>query len=266
MSDPTIIYSLNDGVATIQLNRPEKHNAFDEHTITALEKAFQKASADPMAKVVVLCAEGKSFSAGADLNWMKRMVEYDYQDNLKDAQSLASMLKTLNFMPKPTIARVQGNAFGGAVGLVACCDIAIATENTQFSLSEVKLGLIPATISPYVIAAMGQRAARRYFLTGEIFSSQEATSLGLVSKITTADSLDTTVKTVIKQLLANSPNAIQEAKKLVFDVANQPIDDTLIQDTSKRIAEIRISQQGQEGLNAFLEKRTAQWEGSDSNV
>ncbi|WP_218396511.1 enoyl-CoA hydratase/isomerase family protein [Alteromonas lipotrueae] len=262
MSDSIVLYSLNkSGVATVCLNRAEKHNAFDDKVIVDLEMAFQRAADDPKVKLVILAAEGKSFSAGADLNWMKRMAQYDYQDNLRDAQGLASMLKTLNFLEKPTIARVQGAAFGGAVGLVSCCDFAIASEQASFSLSEVKLGLIPATISPYVIAAIGQRAARRYFLTGERFSAKEAEQLGLVTKIASHDELDSTLDQLVNQLLNNSPQALKQAKQLVFDVADKNIDDALIQDTSERIAAIRVSDEGQEGLSAFFDQRPAAWIG-----
>ncbi len=262
MSDSIVLYNRDQsGVATVYLNRAEKHNAFDDQVIADLEKAFLRAAEDPKVKLVILAAKGKSFSAGADLNWMKRMAQYDYQDNLRDAQGLASMLKTLNFLEKPTIARVQGAAFGGAVGLVSCCDFAIASEHASFSLSEVKLGLIPATISPYVVAAIGQRASRRYCLSGERFSAKEAEQLGLVTKTSNHDELDWTLNQLVNQLLKNSPQAIKQTKQLVFDVADKNIDDALIKDTSERIAAIRVSEEGQEGLSAFFEKRPAAWIG-----
>jgi len=208
---------------------------------------------------MVLRANGNSFSAGADVAWMERMANYSHADNVRDARALAEMLRALNFMRKPTLARVQGAAFGGGVGLVSCCDMAIGSSDASFSLSEVKLGLIPATISPYVIAAIGARAARRYFLTAERFSAQRAQALGLLSEVVAPDALDPTVDAYIQLLLANSPAAISAAKDLIFSVAHQPVTDALLADTSERIANIRVSEQGQEGLNAFLQKRAANW-------
>jgi len=247
------------GVATVSLNRPEKHNAFDDVIIAELTAAFQQVAADKAVRVMVLAAAGKSFSAGGDLGWMKRMAIYDYDDNLKDAQALANMLNTLNTLPIPTIARVQGAAFGGAVGLVSCCDMAIAGPRASFCLSEVKIGLMPATISPYVIDAIGSRASRRYFTTAERFSAEKALDLGLVSEIVEEDKLDATITQLTNTLLANGPEAVKASKKLVADVANRPIDDELIAETSIRIATIRTSTEGQEGLTAFLEKRPATW-------
>lgn len=247
------------GVATITMNNPKKHNAFDDVIIVQLTEAFESAAADASVRVVILASEGKSFSAGADLGWMKRMAGYSLEENHRDAAALAQMLKTLNFMPKPTIARVQGAVFGGAVGLVSCCDMAVATSGASFSLSEVKIGLIPATISPYVIAAIGQKAARRYFTTAERFSAATALQLGLVSEVVDADELDATISQLIEQLLGNSPAAIEAAKALVFDVADREINEELIDDTCQRIAAIRVSAEGQEGLTAFLEKRIPAW-------
>ncbi len=187
------------------------------------------------------------------------MASYTYEENLRDSRALATMLKTLNFMSKPTIARVQGAAFGGAVGLVSCCDMAIASERANFSLSEVKIGLMPATISPYVVAAIGQRFARRYFTTAERFNAETAAQLGLVSEVVVEEALDPCIDILVKALLANSPAAVKEAKQLVFDVAEREITDELIEETSKRIAAIRVSEEGQEGLTAFLEKRQPNW-------
>ena len=259
------------GVATVTLNNPQKHNAFDDNIIGQLSEAFAAIAADDQTRVMVLASVGKSFSAGADLNWMKRMTGYSHEENLRDAKALASMLKTLNFMPQPTIARVQGAAFGGAVGLVSCCDMAVGTPRAMFSLSEVKIGLMPATISPYVVAAIGSRASRRYFTTAERFTAETALQLGLLSEVVAEDALDGEINRLIEQLLANSPAAIREAKALVFDVAEQAINtdersEKLIAMTSERIATIRVSEQGQEGLRAFLEKRPASWlpEASDS--
>lgn len=248
------------GVATVTLNNPAKHNAFDDAIISRLSEIFSSIDNNDAIRVMVLAANGKSFSAGADLAWMKRMAAYNREQNLADANAFASMLKTLNTLRKPTIARVQGAAFGGAVGLVSCCDIAIASEHASFSLSEVKVGLIPATISPYVIAAIGQRAARRYFITGERFDAGEAHRLGLVSQVVGSEAeLDAVLTQHIDQLLANSPQAVTAAKQLAFDM-NAPISDALIADSCQRIADIRSSEQGQEGLNAFLEKRPPSWQ------
>ncbi|MGH1541946.1 MAG: enoyl-CoA hydratase/isomerase family protein [Arenicella sp.] len=250
---------VNDNkVITVTLNRPEKHNAFDSYIIAELTNIFKHASQSNY-RALVLSSTGKSFSAGADLQWMKQMVNYNHTENLADANALALMLKTLNTLPMPTIARVQGAVFGGAVGLVSCCDMAIASDDARFCLSEVKIGLIPATISPYVIAAIGQRASRRYFLSAEVFSAETASDLGLIASVVTNDELDAEIERWITQVLQNSPAAITLAKELIFDVDNAPLNDELIADTSQRIAAIRVSTEGQEGLNAFLEKRPAKW-------
>ena len=262
MTDTTTVVTQVDerGVATITMNNPDKHNAFDDQIIAELSDAFQQVADDKNVRVVILASEGKSFSAGADLNWMKRMASYTREENFRDSQALAEMLRRLNFLPKPTIARVQGAAFGGAVGLVSCCDMAVGSERASFCLSEVKIGLIPATISPYVVAAMGQRAARRYFTTAERFNADAALQLGLLSQLVSADELDATIDSLVEQLLANGPAAIEAAKQLVFDVADKEINAALIEDTCQRIADIRVSPEGQEGLGAFLEKRQPAWQ------
>ena len=247
------------GVARITLNNPDKHNAFDDQIIGQLTEAFVAIASNSDVRVMVLGSEGKSFSAGADLEWMKRMASYSYDENLRDASALALMLKTLNQMPQPTIARVQGAAFGGAVGLVSCCDMAVAATNASFSLSEVKIGLVPATISPYVIAAIGERWARRYFLTAERFDAQRAMQIGLVNEAVNAEQLDQQINSLIEALLVNGPEAVMAAKQLVFDVSGKPIDQNLIDHSCEVIAAIRVSEQGQEGLNAFLEKRKPHW-------
>ena len=216
-------------------------------------------------RVVVLQANGKSFSAGADLNWMKRMADYSLEENQRDGFALAAMLEKLNSLNKPTIARVQGAAFGGAIGLIACCDIAVGTKLAKFCLSEVRIGLIPATISPYVIEAMGARVCRRYFQTAEVFSARRARRLGLLSECVTEDELNSTIDTLISQLLKNGPQAMARAKVLIRDVAYQPVTDELMQDTSQRIADIRVSEEGQEGLQAFLQKRTAAWQENNND-
>ncbi len=255
-----VVCSIDDrGVATVTLNNPEKHNAFDDVIIAELTQAFEKMDADPAVKVMVLAAEGKHFSAGADLGWMKRMASYTHEENLRDARALATMLKTLNFLSKPTIARVQGSSFGGAVGLVSCCDMVVASPRALFCLSEVKIGLIPATISPYVIDAIGQRAARRYFVTAEAFNVDKAFTLGLVSEVVEEDQLDERINALIEKILTCSPQAIESAKSLVMDFAKQPLTDAIIEDSCNRIADIRVSAEGQEGLNAFLEKRQPSW-------
>ncbi|MEP1445623.1 MAG: enoyl-CoA hydratase/isomerase family protein [Paraglaciecola sp.] len=247
------------GVATVTLNQPQIHNAFDDKLIEQLTDIFSQVNQHEDIRVMVLAAAGKSFSAGADLNWMQRMATYSYEQNLADANALAKMFFILNTINKPTIARVQGAAFGGAVGLVACCDMAIGSKLSKFCLSEVKLGLAPATISPYVIDALGARIARRYFATAEVFSATRARRLGLLSEAVVEEELDKTIENLIEHILKNSPAAIRAAKALIFDVQNKPISDELIAMTSEKIAELRVSEQGQEGLSAFLQKRRANW-------
>lgn len=260
MSEKKVLVDVdNRGVGTITLNYPEKHNVFDDTVICELTETLTGLAARPELRVLILAAAGKTFCAGGDVSWMKRMARYTYDENLKDAEILATMLKTLNFFPRPTIARVQGAAFGGAVGLVACCDMAVAAVEASFALSEVKIGIMPATISPYVIGAIGQRAARRYFTTGERFSAETAAALGLVSEVVQAERLDEKIDDFVKLLSGSSPAAVAAAKKLIFNVASREISEQLIQYTSEEIARIRVSEEGQEGLNAFLEKRTPVW-------
>lgn len=248
------------GVATVTLDNPEKHNAFDDVIISQLTAAFAAVDANPAVRVMVLASNGRNFSAGGDLNWMKRMAAYTHEENLQDSRALAEMLRMLNFMAKPTIARIQGVAFGGAVGLVSCCDMAVASAGAMFSLSEVKIGLMPATISPYVVAAIGARSARRYFTSAERFSAQQAQAMGLVSELVAEDSeLDDAVEVLVNAILANSPAAVAASKQLIFDVADQPVDPALIDMTCQRIADIRASDEGQEGLAAFLDKRKPAW-------
>jgi methylglutaconyl-CoA hydratase len=260
MSSDKIISSIDaQGTATITLANAARHNAFDDTMIAELHRVFERLGNDPTVRVVVLAAEGKIFSASADLNWMKRMAQYSVEENLVDARALAAMLNCLNTLPRPTIARVQGAAFGGAVGLVSCCDIAIGTARSSFCLSEVRIGLVPATIAPYVVRAIGERAARRYFQTAERFDAQAAFALGLLSRVVNEDALDTAVEEMATVLRANGPMALQSAKMLVAEVAGQPIDHALIESTSALIANIRVTEEGQEGLGAFLEKRPAYW-------
>jgi len=244
----------------VTLNRADRHNAFDDALIAELTAALQALEAEDGIRVVILASAGRSFSAGADLNWMKRMAAYSMEDNRRDALALGALMRTLAQLSKPTIARVQGAAYGGGVGLVACCDIAVATQDATFSFSEVKLGLLPAVISPYAIAAIGERAARRYFLTGERFEAAEAWRLGLVHELCRdADDMDEKIGTIVDALLACGPVAQREAKDLVRAVAGRPVTAELIEDTAERIARMRSSPEGREGVGAFLEKRRAAW-------
>jgi len=247
------------GCATLQLNNPAQHNAFDDRLIAEMTAALQQFSDSPQVRVVTLCASGKSFSAGADLNWMHRVASYTRDENLHDALNLAELLKTLNELPKPTIALVQGAAFGGGVGLIAACDIAIASEQACFCLSEVQLGLIAATISPYLLTAIGQKAARRYLLSAERFSAQEALRIGLISQLVSADQLEETGLKLCQKLLKNGPLAMQETKQLIRDVTARPIDSALRDLTAERIATIRASDEGREGVSAFLQKCRPSW-------
>ncbi len=259
MTNQALQTEIQRGIATVRMNRPDVHNAFDDHLIAELTTELRRLDQAPEVRVVVLAANGKSFSAGADLNWMQRMAKYSEAENLRDAVAMAGLMRTLHGMHKPTIARVQGAAFGGGVGLVACCDIAVAAAEASFSLSEVRLGLIPSVISPYVIAAIGEREARRYFLTAERFGAEGAMRIGLVHEVTTGDRLDETVKKFADELLKGGPNALAAAKKLIADVARRPLDDALMEETARRIASIRVSPEGREGLGAFLEKRPPAW-------
>ncbi len=260
MAENSVTLDLDDrGVATLTINRPEIHNAFDDTLINRLLQALESVEVDPKARIVVLRSEGKSFSAGADLRWMRRMADYSESENLKDAMALASLMERLNNLSKPTIAVVQGAAFGGGVGLVACCDMAVASESAKFCLSEVRLGLIPAVISPYVIAAIGERAARRYFLTAERFNSVEAHRLGLVHEVVPEQQLQAQVDALIDQLLMGGPRSLAAAKSLIFAVSRKPTSESVIMDTAQRITAARASDEGKEGLNAFLNKRPPAW-------
>jgi methylglutaconyl-CoA hydratase len=250
---------IKDGVATIRMNRPEVHNAFDDALIAALSAELRRLEQLPEARVIVLAANGKSFSAGADLKWMRRMATYSREENLRDAMALADLMRTLDGVKKPTIARVQGAAFGGGVGLVACCDIAIASADAVFSLSEIRLGLIPSVISPYVIAAIGEREARRYFLTAERFDAEEARRIGLVHDVVDGAALDEAVAKIAGHLLKGGPQALAAAKKLIADVSRRSMNDALSADTAQRIAAIRVESEGREGVAAFLEKRPPTW-------
>lgn len=247
------------GITSVILNRPGQHNAFDDGMIVELIELLDKLEQDDRVRILVLRATGKSFSAGADLNWMRRMADYDFAQNQDDAMQLAELMRRLNCFPKPTIALVQGAAYGGGVGLIACCDIAIASLAASFCLSEVKLGLIPAVISPYVIEAIGARAARRFMLTAERFGAEQACQLGLVHEVVESQELDASLDSIVEFLLAAGPAAQAAAKDLIRAVSNKPIDSELIQDCALRIARIRASSEAREGLSAFLEKRKPNW-------
>jgi methylglutaconyl-CoA hydratase len=261
MKPQTILVEKDAGIASLMLNRPQVHNAFNEEVIAELTTAFISLDADKNIRAVLLKGAGKSFSAGADLAWMRKMAAATEPENRADAMRLAELLKVLDRLQKPTIAVVQGAAFGGGIGLIAACDIAIAAESASFCLSEVKLGLIPAAISPYVIAAIGERACRRYFLTAERFSSTEAHRLGLIHQVVADESLNDAVHAIVAQLKMGGPQAQSAAKDLIHSVTRRPVDDVLIEDTARRIAAQRMSEEGREGVGAFLAKRKPAWIG-----
>ena len=259
MKYATLEIAARQGVSVIWMNRPEVRNAFNETMIAELTQAFRAADADQNVRAVVLAGRGPAFCAGADLNWMKKMSGYSLEENHADAMGLAAMLNTIYMTKKPTVARVHGPAFAGGMGLVAACDIAVAAEEAEFCLTEVKLGLTAATISPYVVAAMGERQARRYFLTAERFSAAEALRIGLVHQLAAVAELDTSVDALLAQLLAASPAAIAASKELIRSVARGAIGQDMIADTAARIAAARTSPDGKEGIGSFLEKRKPSW-------
>lgn len=257
---PLITEISGRGVATITLRRPEVHNAFDDVLIDRLRRELQGLNNDPKVRIVILAAEGKSFSAGADLNWMKRMAENDRAANLEDAKNLGKLMAQLYRMRQPTIALVQGNAYGGGVGLLAACDIAIASVDAEFCLSEVRLGLIPAVIGPYVVHAIGERQATRYMMTAERFSAEEAYRIGLVHEVAAPDQLKERRDEVVGNLLKGGPKALSEVKNLISYITRSATqDEKVVRDTAGHIARLRASEEGQEGLSAFLEKRKAKW-------
>jgi methylglutaconyl-CoA hydratase len=251
--------AVNDRIARITLTRPEVRNAFNDEVIQQLKAAFESVGTMNDVRAVVLAAEGPAFCAGADLNWMRRMADYTREENLADAGQLAAMLKAIYECPKPTIAAVQGDVFAGGTGLVAACDIAVSVDTATYCLSEVRLGLIPATISPYVIRAMGARAAHRYFLTAERFPAQEALRIGFVHELVGADTLESRVAELAQALVSASPNAVKACKRLVQDVAGREIDAALVAATVEGIADIRASEEGREGVASFLQKRKPSW-------
>jgi methylglutaconyl-CoA hydratase len=246
-------------VARVTLDRADVRNAFDDATIVELTAAFRALDDDPNVRAIVLAASGPAFCAGADLNYMKRMAEYSEAENRADALGLATMLNTIYACRKPVIARVQGDAYAGGMGLVAVCDVVVASDNAHFCLSEARLGLMPATIAPYVIRAMGARAAHRYVITAERFDAAEALRIGFVHQVTSADQLDASVDAIARAVASNSPNAVRECKQLVAEFAGRDIDDALIADTAERIARIRASEEGRDGVRSFLEKRKPSW-------
>lgn len=256
----SIITEVDDSIGILTLNKAERHNAFDELLVDEVTSGLLELEADPQVRVVVLSATGKNFCAGADLNWVRRAATCTTSENLRDARELARLLATLNEFSKPTIARVQGPAYGAGLGLIAACDIAVATYDALFALTEVKLGLIPAVVCPYVVAAIGERHARRYLLSAERFSAAEAYRIGLVHEIVPGDGeLDEAIGEIIDNLLKNGPQAQAECKALIRLVAGQPIDEAIGEETAQRITQVRASAEGQEGLAAFLEKRKPNW-------
>ena len=261
MSEYQSILTEVDGyVGILTLNKPQRHNAFDEQLIAEMTAGLRELAADPRVRAVVLSSTGKSFCAGADLQWMKRAAGYSDQENLQDARRLAELMATLNELAKPTIARVQGPAHGGGVGLIAACDIAVGTYDALFALSEVKLGIVPAVISPYVLAAIGERYCRRYMLTAERFSAAEAYRIGLLHELVPGEEqLDEAIAEIIDSRLANGPQGQAAGKSLIRIVAGQPIDEETIDETARRITRVRASPEGREGLAAFLEKRPPNW-------
>jgi methylglutaconyl-CoA hydratase len=247
------------GVARVTLNRPDVRNAFDDELIKKLSRTFEDLGKDPAVRVMILAGNGPAFCAGADLNWMKRMAGYGYDENLADARALAEMLATLDRLPKPTIARVHGAAFGGGVGLVACCDIAIGVPDAKFGLTESRLGLLPAVISPYVIAAIGARQARRWFASAELFDANEAQRIGLLHDVVNPTALDTAVQRQVELLLKAGPIASATAKSLVRRVATGGTGEQLDTANADLIARLRVSPEGHEGISAFLDKRKPAW-------
>lgn len=259
MDYQTLTVTITDRIGQVTLDRPDVRNAFNEQSIAELALAFDELGRNELVRAIVLAANGPAFCAGADLHWMKKMAGYSDSENRADAMRLADMLRTIYRCPKPVVAKVQGDCYAGGMGLVAACDVAVAVDTANFCLSEVKLGLIPATISPYVIKAMGEQAARRYFLTAERFDAKEAHRIGFVHETVPAEELDTTVAAIVQALANNSPNAVREAKQLVREIVGQPVTEALLEDTANRIAGIRASLEGREGVASFLEKRRPSW-------
>ncbi len=248
-------------VARVFLNRPEVRNAFNDDVIRELTDAFRTLGADASLRCIVLGGHGKAFCAGADLNWMRAMAGYSWDENRADAARLADMLWTIRSCPLPVVGRLHGDTYAGGLGLAAVCDVLVAAEGVQFCLSEAKLGLLPATIGPYVVRALGEQASRRYFLTAERFDAARAHTLGFVHEVVPADALDAKVDEIVAALVANGPEAVKACKRLVHDVAGAPLSADLRADTARRIADIRASDEGREGVQSFLQKRAPSWLG-----
>lgn len=264
MNEPVLLQQCRPGVWELILNRPERRNAFDARLIATMIEQLEQAARQPGLRVLVLRGAGSHFSAGADLGWMQQAASLDETQNLFDARQLAKLLWQLDRFPHPTLALVQGAAYGGALGLIACCDLVVAAADARFALSEVKLGLIPATISPYVLRAIGARQARRYMLTAEVMSATVAERLGLVHVLAPPEqSLDEAAAPLIKAIMRNGPQALTAAKLLVRDFCGHPIDEALIEDSARRLAELRVGAEAREGLDAFINKRLPAWEGKD---
>jgi methylglutaconyl-CoA hydratase len=255
----TLDIQIEGRVAKVFLNRPEVRNAFNDSVITELAETFTRLGNDPGLRAIVLGGHGKAFCAGADLNWMKSMAGYGWEDNRADATRLAEMLWAVYACPLLVVGRLQGDCYAGGMGLAACCDVLVASEGMHFCLSEAKLGLLPATISPYVIRAMGEQAARRYFVTAERFSAAQAQAMGFVHEVVTVDALDAKVDEITALLVANGPAAVKACKRLVQDFAGREITQDLRAETARRIADIRASDEGREGVQAFLNKREPAW-------
>lgn len=260
MAYQTVEIEARESIATVWMNRPDRHNAFDETLIRELTDAVNATANDASIRVIVLAGRGKSFSAGADLDWMRRAAGATFEQNRDDARTLALLFDTLHRAPKPTIARVQGAALGGGLGLTAVCDIAVASANATFATTEVRLGLLPAVISPYVIAAIGERAARRYFLTAERIDAPQAHRLGLVHAVGSSEAaMDETIAQLAASIIAGAPGAQHATKDLIRTIVSRPIDGALLEDTADRIATARTGSEAKEGITAFFERRPPNW-------
>ena len=260
MTTTTLEVRREGAVARVFLNRPEVRNAFNDGVIAELRQTFAALGTDPSLRCIVLGGHGKAFCAGADLAWMRAMADYDWERNRADAQALADMLWTIYSCPVPVVGRIHGDCYAGGVGLAAVCDVLVAVDTAGFCLSEAKLGLLPATIGPYVVRAMGEQAARRWFVTAERFDARQAQAMGFVHEVCAADALDAKVDGLVATLVANGPMAVRACKRLVQDLAGRPIDAALRADTARRIADIRASGEGRAGVQAFLNKQRPPWQ------
>jgi methylglutaconyl-CoA hydratase len=260
MTTTTLDISRRGAVARVFLNRPDVRNAFNDAVIAELTAAFRTLGADASLRAIVIGGHGKAFCAGGDLNWMRAMADYSWEQNRADAQALADMLYTLYTCPIPLVGRVHGDCYAGGLGLASVCDVLVAAEGMHFCLSEAKLGLLPATIGPYVVRALGEQASRRYFISAERFSAAEAHRLGFVHELATAETIDARVDAIVQVLVTNGPEAVKASKRLVQDLAGRPLTPELRADTARRIADIRASDEGKEGVQSFLNKRTPRWQ------